>query len=181
MKRKEKGKLPLGRKTSPEYHGQREVGPGRYSGTCQRPKGNKCRLPFPGEDRRGWPSRNLFPWLEISVAITLHLLLPQGRERKEQPTVDQGELFLFFFPSFEERRVLLSTVNGCSSTFSSIEYRNPWILNLSLFSFTERFVSLRISEIHIFYNLQLFYWHFLEILWLFIFLVFYKISFLKLF
>merc|ERR1711879_754007 len=33
------------------------------------------------------------------------------------------------------------------------------------------FVNLRISEVHLFYNLQLFYWHFLEILWLFIFLV----------
>merc|ERR1711988_1344304 len=29
----------------------------------------------------------------------------------------------------------------------------------------------RISEIHLFYNLLLFYWHFLEILWMFIFLV----------
>ena len=29
--------------------------------------------------------------------------------------------------------------------------------------------------IHLFYNLQLFYWHFLEILWLFIFLVFYVV------
>merc|ERR1712242_491181 len=36
------------------------------------------------------------------------------------------------------------------------------------------FVSLRVSEVHLFYNLQLFYWHFLEILWLFIFLVFYR-------
>merc|ERR1712001_588080 len=27
------------------------------------------------------------------------------------------------------------------------------------------FVNLRVSEIHLFYNLQLFYWHFLEILW----------------
>merc|ERR1739842_53703 len=35
------------------------------------------------------------------------------------------------------------------------------------------FLTLRVSEIHLFYNLQLFYWHFLEILWLFIFLVFY--------
>merc|ERR1712115_243567 len=32
------------------------------------------------------------------------------------------------------------------------------------------FVTLRVSEILLFYNLQLFYWHFLEILWLFIFL-----------
>ena len=35
------------------------------------------------------------------------------------------------------------------------------------------FLNLRTSEIHLFYNLQLFYWHFLEILWLFIFLVLY--------
>merc|ERR1711861_80098 len=32
---------------------------------------------------------------------------------------------------------------------------------------------LRVSEVHLFYNLQIFYWHFLEILWLFIFLVLY--------
>merc|ERR1712004_211607 len=37
-----------------------------------------------------------------------------------------------------------------------------------------RIVSLRVSEIHLFYNLQNFYWHFLEILWLIIFLVFYS-------
>merc|ERR1711860_226193 len=36
------------------------------------------------------------------------------------------------------------------------------------------FVNFRVSEILLFYNLQLFYWHFLEILWLFIFLVFYR-------
>merc|ERR1712007_123091 len=36
------------------------------------------------------------------------------------------------------------------------------------------FVSIRSSEVLLFYNLQLFYWHFLEILWLFIFLVFYR-------
>jgi heme/copper-type cytochrome/quinol oxidase subunit 3 len=35
------------------------------------------------------------------------------------------------------------------------------------------FLTLRVSEVHLFYNLQLFYWHFLEILWLFIFLVLY--------
>merc|ERR1711862_77253 len=35
-------------------------------------------------------------------------------------------------------------------------------------------LGLRVSEVHLFYNLQLFYWHFLEILWLFIFLVFYS-------
>ena len=35
------------------------------------------------------------------------------------------------------------------------------------------FISLRSSENILFWNLQLFYWHFLEILWIFIFLVFY--------
>merc|ERR1711866_20303 len=34
-------------------------------------------------------------------------------------------------------------------------------------------ITLRVSEIHLFYNLLLFYWHFLEILWLYIFLLFY--------
>merc|ERR1712187_930950 len=35
------------------------------------------------------------------------------------------------------------------------------------------FINLRVSEVHLFYNLQLFYWHFLEILWLLIFHVLY--------
>merc|ERR1711957_990115 len=33
------------------------------------------------------------------------------------------------------------------------------------------FLSLRVSEVHLFFNSQLFYWHFLEFLWLLIFLV----------
>jgi heme/copper-type cytochrome/quinol oxidase subunit 3 len=41
-----------------------------------------------------------------------------------------------------------------------------------------KFINLRVSEVHLFYNLQLFYWHFLEILWLFIFLIFYNLFFL---
>ena len=36
-----------------------------------------------------------------------------------------------------------------------------------------RFLIKRITEVHLFYNLQLSYWHFIEILWLFIFLVLY--------
>merc|ERR1712183_1090987 len=43
----------------------------------------------------------------------------------------------------------------------------------------EYFLSLRVSEIHLFYNLQLFYWHFLEFLWLFIFQVFYRLFILQ--
>ena len=38
-----------------------------------------------------------------------------------------------------------------------------------------KFVNLRTSEIHLFYNLLFLYWHFLEFLWFFIFLVFYLI------
>lgn len=38
-------------------------------------------------------------------------------------------------------------------------------------------VNFRILEIHIFYNCGLFYWHLIEILWLFIFLVFYYSGF----
>merc|ERR1711907_832824 len=41
----------------------------------------------------------------------------------------------------------------------------PFKIDLKLF--------LRVSEVHLFYNLQIFYWHFLEIIWLFIFLVLY--------
>merc|ERR1712054_266359 len=37
------------------------------------------------------------------------------------------------------------------------------------------FINLRISEVHLFYNLLNFYWHFLEILWLFIFLFLYSL------
>merc|ERR1712007_291665 len=33
-------------------------------------------------------------------------------------------------------------------------------------------VTIRSSEVHLYYNLQVFYWHFLESLWLFIFLVY---------
>merc|ERR1711920_1200273 len=43
----------------------------------------------------------------------------------------------------------------------------------SLPSKNELLFFLRVSEVHLFYNLQIFYWHFLEILWLFIFLVLY--------
>jgi len=65
-------------------------------------------------------------------------------------------------------------------TFLALSLLLLGLLLLSLFfwgcSFSVkkmRFVNLRVSEVHLFYNLQLFYWHFLEILWLFIFLVLY--------
>merc|ERR1711976_1161288 len=55
------------------------------------------------------------------------------------------------------------------------------LLLLGLFfwscSFPKKICSstfIRVSEINLFSNLQLFYWHFVEILWIFIFLVFYS-------
>merc|ERR1712146_868307 len=54
--------------------------------------------------------------------------------------------------------LLLLSLIFWGSSFSSKKLRNE---------------NLRVSDIHLFYNLQLFYWHFLEILWLFIFLVLY--------
>merc|ERR1712173_148961 len=57
------------------------------------------------------------------------------------------------------------------------------LLLLSLFfwgcsfpSKVQYYLSLRSSEVHLFYNLQNFYWHFLEILWLFIFLFLYSLK-----
>merc|ERR1711866_1679 len=55
-----------------------------------------------------------------------------------------------------------------------------YVFSFGVVVFLSKFINLRVSEVHLFYNLQLFYWHFLEILWLFIFLVFYKF-FLSLF
>ena len=57
----------------------------------------------------------------------------------------------------------------------TLQYRSFLFSNLSLVCFYKYFLNSRSSEIHLFYNLQLFYWHFLEFLWLFIFLIFYKL------
>merc|ERR1712241_1010777 len=46
-----------------------------------------------------------------------------------------------------------------------------YVFSFGVVVFLSKFINLRVSEVHLFYNLQLFYWHFLEILWLFIFLV----------
>jgi len=59
-------------------------------------------------------------------------------------------------------------------------FKIPWIIHQCssvkvqmLKSYSLSIISQRSSEIHLFYNLQIFYWHFIEILWLFIFLVLY--------
>ena len=47
---------------------------------------------------------------------------------------------------------------------------NNKYLEVQKFSFPN---LIRISERYLFYYLQLIYWHFIEILWLFIFIIFY--------
>merc|ERR1712087_1082450 len=90
----------------------------------------------------------------------------------------------FISLQIKEFRIMGLSINDSvySSLFFSLTGLHFFHLLLGLFfwgcSFPSKiyyFVSLRVSEVHLFYNLQLFYWHFLEILWLFIFLVFYQI------
>merc|ERR1711937_1022152 len=108
--------------------------------------------------------------------------------------------FFFFFSLFsfssawtfislqiKEFRIMALSINDSvySSLFFFLTGLHFFHLSFGLFlsclffwgcsfpSKNEYFLSLRVSEIHLFYNLQLFYWHFLEFLWLFIFQVFY--------
>merc|ERR1712187_83063 len=117
-------------------------------------------------------------------------------------SLEISSLFLIFFSLFsfclawtfislqiKEFRIMGLSINDSvySSLFFFLTGLHFFHLLLGLFllglffwgcSFSSKIgpvVSLRVSEIHLFYNLQLFYWHFLEILWLFIFLVFYRL------
>merc|ERR1712079_687035 len=72
--------------------------------------------------------------------------------------------------------LLLSNAAVClGNAFISLEFSLEFFTFFSLFSFIHAwtFISLQIKEFQIKSELQLFYWHFLEILWIFIFLVFY--------
>jgi len=66
----------------------------------------------------------------------------------------------------QERKEKDSIISLVKSLF--IEFWNGFLI------IYQYFLSLRVSEVHLFFNSQLFYWHFLEFLWLLIFLVFYK-------
>merc|ERR1711975_96028 len=89
---------------------------------------------------------------------------------------------LFISLQIKEFRVMALSINDSlySCLFFFLTGLHFFHLTVGLFfwgcSFPYKisyFVNLRVLEIHLFYNLQLFYWHFLEILWLFIFLVLY--------
>merc|ERR1712187_933626 len=95
--------------------------------------------------------------------------------------------FLFISLQIKEFRIMALSINDSlySCLFFFLTGLHFFHLTVGLFllslffwgcSFPYKisyFVNLRVLEVHLFYNLQLFYWHFLEILWLFIFLVFY--------
>merc|ERR1739842_14125 len=73
----------------------------------------------------------------------------------------------FISLQIKEFRIMCLSINdsvGCSLFFWGCSF--PF----KIYSF----ISLRSSHVHLFYNLSLFYWHFLEILWFLIFLFFYK-------
>merc|ERR1711976_153495 len=103
--------------------------------------------------------------------------------------------------TFANTLLLSNAAVSLGGAFVSLEISSSFLIFFSLFSFLTglhffhllfgllllslffwgcgfpfkifKFVSLRVSETHLFYNLQFFYWHFLEILWLFIFLILY--------
>ena len=73
---------------------------------------------------------------------------------------------------------LLFSIEGYTKEMKSESLLGITVLIASFFIFLDSyFISLRTSDIHLFYNLQLFYWHFLEILWLFIFLILYHYNY----
>ena len=76
-----------------------------------------------------------------------------------------GALIVFVWPADNDRQAVTKDLTSPSQILSPVESGNR-----------ERCRMLFSWNWPIFYNLQLFYWHFLEILWLFIFLVFYSQS-----
>merc|ERR1711975_38908 len=66
----------------------------------------------------------------------------------------------------------ITFLSSCRWSFSS----KSFFWGSTFPSHVYTFINLRISEVHLFYNLLNFYWHFLEILWLFIFLFLYSLK-----
>merc|ERR1712160_65620 len=149
-----------------------------------------------------WPGEGFYLPDPCELTFANTLLLSNAAESLGGPFVglDISSQFLIFFSLFsvilawtfislqiKEFRIMGLSINDSvySCLFFFLTGLHFFHLLLGLFllslflwgcSFSVKnhyFVNLRISEVHLFYNLQLFYWHFLEILWLFIFLVLY--------
>merc|ERR1711907_603292 len=81
-------------------------------------------------------------------------------------------LFLSFilawtFISLQIKEFYIMGLSINDSGYSSVFF---FLTGLHFFHLVVGLFHLRSSEVHLFYNLGNFYWHFLEILWLFIFL-----------
>merc|ERR1712097_121705 len=93
----------------------------------------------------------------------------------------------FISLQIKEFRIMGLSINDsvCSSVFFFLTALHFFHLVVGLFLLSLFFwgcsfcvkisynLILGVSEIHLFYNLQIFYWHFVEVLWLFIFLLLY--------
>ena len=103
----------------------------------------------------------------VTAGKTCPMTSPQRKGNYDRSVINQS--FKELSPRYETTRQSLPSSRMSSSMSQEYESERKESENY-------KFINLRTSEIHLFYNLQLFYWHFLEILWIFIFLVFYKLS-----
>ena len=93
------------------------------------------------------------------------------------------KLFLFLIRNVSFFSSLISFCYNSSPTFRNIidnyskKKRNSIIFGRQF----SLFVNLRTSEVILFSIFLFFYWHFVEILWIFIFLIFYKLFLFSLF
>ena len=112
------------------------------------------------------------PNMWSSLRLGYLLSSPSGRKREKiNHMFDSGKFFVISSLVFQFLGGLIPTQIMDETAWRSHK-------KLMLKTKTQRisflYLNLRSSEIHLFYNLGDFYWHFLEILWLFIFLFLYS-------
>merc|ERR1712204_18764 len=145
-----------------------------------------------------WPAEGFYvpDPCELTFANTLLLSNAAVSLGGAFVTLQISSSFIFFFSLFsfilawtfislqiKEFRIMGLMINDSvySSVFFFLTGLHFFHLVVGLFlwgstfpSHVYTFINLSISEVHLFYNLLNFYWHFLEILWLFIFLFLYS-------
>ena len=115
------------------------------------------------------------PYLTCDPAFRLGYLLssPSGRKREKiNHMFDSGKFFVISSLVFQFLGGLIPT-QIMDETAPGPKAGKKLMLKTKTQRISFLYLNLRSSEIHLFYNLGDFYWHFLEILWLFIFLVLY--------
>ena len=105
----------------------------------------------------GWDSiKGVLFFSKCQQEVTSHILFQVLQSRHYYSKGSENTMTIWC--SLFSMNLYLLVSYGCLFRVSSVD---------------ELLFFLRTSEINLFYNLQVFYWHFLEILWLFIFLVLY--------